>query len=677
VLDGLEVVQEGPAGDGFGRLLDGTLREVLTGACQQPHSGLVILTSRFPFADLEAFEGSSARMLEVPPFTPAEGSELLAVAGGWLADGERRDLVRAVNGHALTTRVLAVLLAARPPTTDLATLHNQLSAAARTDVRVGRVLEFYAGRLSDPERYLLAAVSLFSRPVDATAVLAVARHNAFGGRLAGWTPAMMQAAVRERLGGLATWHPDGTISAHPLVHDTFRRLVMDATDAAAEVALTGIPAGRVVSRAGALRVVESIELLLGAGHWKSADDMFRDRGGKAWLDLPAIRLGQRAATAFVATPDRRAACASRLPEQALGFYLNEAGLFASYAGDLATGSQYLTMAVRRDRNDGVLGSVASSSNLAECFCHMGQTDPAEKAAVQALAHAENALVQIKKNSRDWSIARYHGRVLSEIRDLHISLAYIAALIGNTSEADQQFAAADQIEVANDKQGDHLYAGRGALWAEWLGRTGRPGPALALTRRNIEICRDNGWNGDRARCDRVLGRLALAAADTAAAGECLAAAAECFRDGDFLTELAPTLTDLAEHARGTGDLDTAEHHATEAITIAAPRGMIPAHSAALSARARIRVDQAAASRNLDLLVQGRDAAGAALRLAVLHQMAWHEFDALRAHALLDRAEDADHGWATQADALYERLVPPDLDPDPLATIERLVADKKSR
>ena len=36
VLDGLEVVQEGPAGEGFGRLLDGLLREVLAGACQLP-----------------------------------------------------------------------------------------------------------------------------------------------------------------------------------------------------------------------------------------------------------------------------------------------------------------------------------------------------------------------------------------------------------------------------------------------------------------------------------------------------------------------------------------------------------------------------------------------------------------------------------------------------------------
>src|SRR5208283_1948590 len=49
--------------------------------CQQGHSGLVVLTGRFPFADLESFDGGTARMLEVPPFTAAEGSALLAATG--------------------------------------------------------------------------------------------------------------------------------------------------------------------------------------------------------------------------------------------------------------------------------------------------------------------------------------------------------------------------------------------------------------------------------------------------------------------------------------------------------------------------------------------------------------------------------------------------------------------
>src|SRR5262249_8665345 len=135
--------------------------------------------------------------------------------------------------------------------------------------------------------------------------------------------------------------------------------------------------------------------------------------------------------------------------------------------------------------------------------------------------------------------------------------------------------------------------------------------------------------------------------------------------------------LADWAKATGDLDTAEQYATEAITIAAPRGLMPAHCAALAARARIRAAQAAAAgADPDLLFQGRDAADAALRLAARHHLPWNELDALRAHAALDDAGSVDRGWAAKADALYARLVPPDLDPDPLATVERLVAEQKA-
>ena len=104
--------------------------------------------------------------------------------------------------------------------------------------------------------------------------------------------------------------------------------------------------------------------------------------------------------------------------------------------------------------------------------------------------------------------------------------------------------------------------------------------------------------------------------------------------------------------------------------------MPAQSAALAARARIRAGQAAAAADPDLLLQGRDAADAALRLATRHHLAWHELDALRAHAALDQAEGIDRGWAAKADALHARLVPPGLDPDPLATVERLVAEQQT-
>jgi len=658
VLDGLERVQEGPAGDGFGRLLDGTLREVLSGACQLNQAGLVLLTSRFPFADLETFDGGAARMLDVPPFTPAEGSALLAAAGGsWLPESERRDLVQAVDGHALATGVLAGLLAARTPAGDLTALRAELAAAARTDARVGRVLEFYADRLAEPDRYLLAAVSMFARPVPADAITAVSAHEAFGGRLAGWTPAMVQAAVRDRLTGLVSWHLDGTVSAHPLVRDTFRRLVMASAGTAAETSLAGLPAGKVTSRVDALRVIEIVELLLDAGQWQPADDMYTKRFGfpSVWLTLPAARLGQRVAKAFVATPARRVACATYLSPGRLGFYLNDSGLFAKNAGDLASAREYLRMAVRYGRDVGDTSRLAIRlQNLTDCLCSLGQIGPAKDAAAEALTCAQTA--------GDWT----------KIRNAHAFLGWVAALAGEATEAEQQFSAADQIEIAG---GDHLYSLRGIQWAEWLFRTGRSGPAWALTRRNADISRMERWNDHLAQCDRLLGRCALAAGDTAAAGEHLAAAEARFREGDYLTELAVTLTDLASHAQATGDLDTADRHVTEAITIAAPRGIMLAQAAALAARARIRAAQAGAADDQNLLFQGRDAADAALRLAVRHHLAWPELDALRAHAALDQAEHSDHDWAAQAEALHARLVPPGLDPDPLATVERLVAAQK--
>jgi hypothetical protein len=660
VLDGLEVVQESPAGDAFGRLLDGTLREVLSGACQLRHGGLVVLTSRFPFADLETFDGGSARTLEVPPFTPAEGSALLAAAGGdWIGEPERRALVLAVDGHALAVGVLAGLLADRPPAGDLAALRSELDTAARTSARVGRVLRFYADRLSEPDRYLLAAVSLFARPVPAAAVLAVAGHDAFAGHLAGCTPTTVEAAIRGRLGGLVSWHPDGTVSAHPLVRDTFRPLVLSAAQAAVKVTLTGVPAAEVTSRADGLRVVEAMELLLDAGHWRAADGMYRGRtdNGRSWMHLPAARLGQRAASAFVATPMRRDACDTRLGRRRRSFYLNDVGLFAMNAGDLTTAREYLPLAVRHDRGVGDMANLSIALlNLAECLGSLGETGPARDAAAEALTCAR------RTGDRDL------------IRNAHAFLGWLASLSGDTAEAGEQFSAADQIEFADDPDDDHLCSLPGIQWAEWLARTGRTRPAGVLTVRNREICTRYGWNQDVALCDRQLGRLALNAADTDTAGEHLAAAAECFRDGDFLIELAITLADQAEHARVMGNLDAADRYTAEAITITTPRQLVPAQSAALAARARIRASQVTTTASLDSLAQGRDAADAALRLATRHHLAWHEVDALRAHVTLDRAEGTDRGWAATADALQARLVPLGLDPDPLATVERWVAEQ---
>ncbi len=58
-----------------------------------------------------------------------------------------------------------------------------------------------------------------------------------------------------------------------------------------------------------------------------------------------------------------------------------------------------------------------------------------------------------------------------------------------------------------------------------------------------------------------------------------------------TDLAEALPGMAGCAQATGDLEAAAGHLAEAITIAAPRALIPAQATALAARARLRAAQA--------------------------------------------------------------------------------------
>jgi tetratricopeptide (TPR) repeat protein len=661
VLDGLEVVQEGPASGQFGRLLDGTLREVLTGTCRIEHAGLVVLTSRFTFADLEGFDGGTARMLDVPPFTPAEGAALLtASGGGWLPETERRELVANVNGHALAVAVLGGALADRPPTADLAGLRTELRAAAGTNDRVARVLKFYADRLADADRYLVAAVSLFAHPVSPAAVLTVAGHDAFDGHLDGWDAQRVEGAARDRLAGLLSWHPDGTLSAHPLVRDTFRPLALGAAQVVAYLTLTRVPEGTIATRADGLRVVEAIELLLDADQWRMADHLYRSRtdSGAVWRHLPAARLGQRAAWAFVAIPARQRACLEHLTPRRLAFYLNGVGLSAMNCGDLASALEYLHASARYDRAaDDALNLSRSLQNQTECLSCLGEIERATRAAAETLIHTASARV--------------------EMRNSTASRGWVLMLAGDICGAEECFIKADLIDFADDPDGEHLYAVNGVQWGDLLARTGRRGPCRRLTDRNRRVCVRHGWNDDVARCDRLLGRLDLVAGDPAEATRRVGAAATTFREGDYLIELAETLSVLADCAHSLGNFDAADRHVHEALDIAGPRRLRLSYVAALTVRACIYADRATANRQDDFLVRGRDDADAAYRIATRHGLAWQELDALDAHARLDQVEGIDHGWARRASTLRARLIPPDLDPDPLATVERLVAEDKAR
>jgi hypothetical protein len=182
----------------------------------------------------------------------------------------------------------------------------------------------------------------------------------------------------------------------------------------------------------------------------------------------------------------------------------------------------------------------------------------------------------------------------------------------------------------------------------------------------------GGTRNVARWERVLARCDLADGHIEDAEQRLRRAEATFRDGDIVLELAETLVVLAEQPRRAGSLDEAGRACSEAIDIAGPRELVPTHASALAVRARIRADH----RTADDLLRARDDADHALRLATkVCQLPWQELDALDSHMHIDRVAGTDGGWAARAATLRATLVPDDLDPDPLATVEAKVAAQR--
>jgi tetratricopeptide (TPR) repeat protein len=669
VLDGLEALQEGPAGSQYGRLLDGVLREVLTRWCRIDHPGLALLTSRFPFADIEGYDGTAARMLDVLPLTPEEGAALMAASGaGWLNDADRRDLADAVDGHPMIVTVLGDALS-EAAGTDVDALRDSLIQAGRTEARVAKALAVYANWLSIADRHLAAIVSLFQRPVPAATVLTIGTSTTLGAPLVGWTEAAVQAAACQRLAGRLTWHPDRTVSAHPLIRYAFRRFALTGAKLASDIFLADLPRKAVTNRDDALRVVEMIELLLDADQWDAAHDLYQSRTnhGEVWLTMPAAQLGQRAATAFVATPDRRRTCRTRLSVLDLGFYLHEVGLFGTITGDLATAQDYLNEAERihRAQNEGI-NLAEDLGNLSYYHRLLGNTERTHL-ATEAITLAAKAIDPATDTP--------------EHQQLLISHAHLGAaldLAGDTDGAQAQFTTADLIWFTNDPDGDHLFSLWGVWWGEFLARTGRTRPARRLTERNRQISEREASNDDVARCDRLLGRLDLAAGHLKPAGKRLHAAARTFQHGDYLVEWTATLPDLAEYTRRTGDLGGAEDLCTQAIDAAGPRGLVPTHARALATRATVRADRYPTDPDPGHLACARDDANHALRLATsTRHLPWAALDALAAQAHIDATEGRNHGWQARADALRATLAPLGLDPDPLATVERQATEQKKQ
>ena len=365
VLDGLEVLQQGEDDpEHYGWINDGELTEFVARVGEQSPS-LLVLTSRFPFPKITDEHPQHARSLELPLLDADAGADLLAACG---LTGSRERLEAdstQLGGHPLALRLFASSCLEQPfsepedvmsdvcsprdvaalPDPDAAGIDDDERARRRQRRQFFKLLRWFQQKLTPPKRRLLQLVSLFRDPVATPTLVSLATgmesmREDFGdcdaARLTGLLDQLAGQSLlqKEAVGESVRW------TAHPIVRDVFRDEALSSGDTVARqfadiVAGKG-EGGRPKTVAEVRPIVESIEVLLAAGDFKAADELYSGRleGGYVFLNIPAPQEGLRCDRVFLEPADGRAALEQALGRGRLAHHLNSLAMWATIVGEM-------------------------------------------------------------------------------------------------------------------------------------------------------------------------------------------------------------------------------------------------------------------------------------------------------------------------------------------------------
>jgi tetratricopeptide (TPR) repeat protein len=558
VLDGLERVQtEGTTGRPRGELEDPQLRRLLRWlAAGHGTRARALVTSRFPLVDLHDWKNAGHREERLEDLEPEAAR---AVLRGWGVKGDDATLdglAAPLHYHALSVAVLGSYLGklwggdpTKAPTFDRGELADDDPKAAR----LNRILTHYAEKLPDVERDLLARLSTFPRGVTVEFLgFLMDAGGQIAGALAGCSQVrLLRLLEKLRDLGLVFRYdtPQGaTFSAHPFLRDYFRELlgvtkpeeIHEAVRARLAPSLEAKPEKYPTDPVMLDRYEALIEHTRLAGRIHEAFQLywfalgsFRHLGGM----LGAYVRGLRILSAFSSdgTPEaapldlldrgRERLVLSRegmspaeilldLPDRGCERLVFDWGLFAAKLGDLGTARRAIGIQVDlARRSDDARKLSGALQNQADIELLAGQIPAALQAAVAAVTQADKAGDRFQKARSE----AYVGTA--------------SARLGNLNGARRHFAVAAELEEMSQ-----MHFLRGLQEAEFKMAIGDRAEAAAQTQANRDFCKRSHWIGVQARCDTLLGLLALPD-EPAAARQHLGFAREfAFRSGHVEVQL---------------------------------------------------------------------------------------------------------------------------------------------
>ncbi len=229
VLDGLEPLQN-PPGPQEGRLREPSLQALLRELAAF-NTGLCVVTTRLPIADIADHAGTSALRRDLEQLSSDAGAKLLRALGVKGHEAELRSASDEFSGHCLALTLLGSYL------TDAydgdIRCRKEVSERLAHDVRQGvhaqKVMESYQTWFGEgPELSVLRMLGLFDRPADEKTLGALLKPPAISGlteSLTDLSPTEWRTILaklrRARLIAGEDPHNPGHLDTHPLVREYF------------------------------------------------------------------------------------------------------------------------------------------------------------------------------------------------------------------------------------------------------------------------------------------------------------------------------------------------------------------------------------------------------------------------------------------------------------------------
>lgn len=508
VLDGLEVLQDIPGSNGYGRFLDAGLREFLRGACEgtgkkdkkgrpERRHSLVVLTSRFPFVDLSRYLGNGLRELALDQLSAQEGAEVLRRTG---VEGAAKALERVssrFDGHPLALRIFGAALK-KSVYGDVLQLCEQefdckgLDENSPLEHKLRSLLLFYERILPPSQSATLGILSLFRTPIGYDAILSVVRATkvaveAFHGDLSLLRTELDQL-TEDRLLIKDFCAGEELFSCHPVLRDHFRGVIVSrdphAAGAATDTLLASQPSQDTATSISDIEpILAAVELLLDARDVTRAHDLYINRleHGRVFARLPAFDEGLRCALGFVAPAVR-----ARLESAWQIYYLNAVGVAALGSGDLSLARKYLQQALESS-NLSVLEHSTIHRNLATLLSQLGRLVEAERFSTTAVTCAE----------KDNINSEFHLTSALSLR------GWLRFKLGRVLEGSQDFRRAG-LETYPHSARDVTHSPV-VRFADAMMSIGLHQQVMNTARRNLELARTSARRADLARLLWIVAR----------------------------------------------------------------------------------------------------------------------------------------------------------------------------